>query len=202
MSLQVGKLVPPALAEAVVLRPGLGESDAAEAGTVVLGTLWADRACALVFLRHFGCPACAENVEGLLPRLAEMRALGVGVALVGSGEAAHVGPFAALTGLEGRPAEVLTDPTLAAYRAAGLVRSAWSTFRPVSLYRVARAMALGHPHDRPLGDPLQQGGTLLVDRGGRLAFYHRNESVGDHSPPVELVDAALAVAARHGSMML
>jgi hypothetical protein len=193
MSLQVGEPVHAALAQAVVLRAG----DAAEgAATVTLGTLWEEGPCALVFLRHFGCPACGENVAELLPRLAELRALGVRVALVGSGEPPHVAPFVALAGLEGRTVDVLTDPTLAAYRAADLARGTWATLNPVSLYRVARAMARGYPHGPALGDPLQQGGTLLVDHGGRLAFYHRNAGVGDHPPAVELVDAALALAAR------
>jgi hypothetical protein len=199
MSLQVGEPVPAALANAVVLRPS---RDAAEAAPVVLGTLWEDHPCALVFLRHFGCPACGENVAELLPRLAELRALGLGVALVGSGEPAHVAPFAALAGLDGRAVEVLTDPTLAAYRAAGLARGAWATLNPASLYRVARAMVRGYAHGPPRGDPLQQGGTLLVDQRGRLAFYHRNASVGDDPPAVELVDAALAVAARNHAMIL
>jgi hypothetical protein len=175
---------------------------APSAATVALGTRWARCPCALVFLRHFGCPSCGENVAELLPRLAELCTLGVGVALVGSGEPAHVAPFVALAGLEGRAIEVLTDPTLAAYRAAGLARGAWATYRPVSLYQMARSMARGHAHARPRGDPLQQGGTLLVDQRGRLAFYHRNQSTGDHPPAVELVDAALAVVARDGAMIL
>jgi len=194
MSLQVGEPVPPALAKATVLRSAGDE--------VVLGTLWAEGPCVLVFLRHFGCPACAENVGEILPRLADLRTLGVRVALVGSGEPAQVVAFVARAGLEGRAVEVLTDPTLAAYRAAGLARGTWATLGPVSLYQVARSMARGYAHARVQGDPLQQGGTLVVDHRGRLAFYHRNESAGDHPPAVKLVDAALALTARSGAMIL
>jgi peroxiredoxin len=188
MALHTGAPVPSALSQTRVQN--------AEGQRVELGTLWAKGPCALVFLRHFGCPACAEHVSEVLPRLLELRALGVRVALVGSGAPEHIGPFAERVGLEGRPIDLLTDPTLAAFRAAGLVRSAWSTYQPASLVRVARAMTRGHAHLPPQGDALQQGGTVLVDQEGRVAFYHRNESVGGDAPLVTLVDAALAVVAR------
>src|SRR5262245_8337380 len=141
MPLRVGEPIPAALSEAAVVDAG-GRS-------VKLGTLWADGPCALVFLRHFGCPTCVENVIELLPRLTELRSLGMRVALVGSGKPEHLAPFAARAGLEGRAIDLLTDPALAAYRAAGLTRSAWATYRPASLYQVARSMAHGHDHLRP-----------------------------------------------------
>jgi peroxiredoxin len=194
MSLRPGDPVPAALATTLVLD--------ADGRQVELGSRWAEGPCVLVFLRHFGCPACADHVAEMLPRLAELRAIGMRVALVGSGEPEHIAPFVARVGLEGRGVEVLTDPTLAAFRAAGLVRSAWATYGPVALYQVARSMTRGHPHLPPLGDRLQQGGTLLVDHGGRLAFYHRNASVGGDPPMVDLVDAALSVAAHKSCVVL
>jgi peroxiredoxin len=194
MPIRIGEPVPPAFAKAVVLDAGGGSTE--------LRALWADGPCALVFLRHFGCPTCAENVWELLPRLAELRALGVRVALVGSGAPEHLAPFAARVGLEGRAVDLLTDPTLAAYRAAGLARSAWATYRPASLYQMARSIARGHPHAPRRGDPLQQGGTLLVDHRGRIASYHRNASAGGQLPMVELIHAALGVAVRRGDMVL
>src|SRR5262245_64512768 len=100
MLLQIGEPVPEALAGANVLDAGGASWE--------LCALWADGPALLVFLRHFGCPTCAENVGELLPRLAELRALGVRVALVGSGSPEHLAAFAARTGVEGRAIDLLT----------------------------------------------------------------------------------------------
>jgi hypothetical protein len=194
MPIRIGEPVPAELAKAVILDAG--------GGSVELRSLWADGPLALVFLRHFGCPSCAENVSELLPRLPELRRLGLRVALVGSGAPADVGPFVAHAGLQGRAVDLFVDPSLAAYRAAALARSAWATYGPASLYQMARSMVRGHRHARRCGDALQQGGTLLVDHRGRLAFYHRNASAGGHPPAVELVHAALGVAARTSALIL
>lgn len=143
-----------------------------------------------VFIRHFGCIGCAEQVHVLLPRLGELEALGVRVALVGSGPPDHLDAFVERHDLADKPAEVLTDPTLVAFAAAGLRRSFWATWGPSAIVEFLRAFTHGHRPGPTDGDMLQQGGAVLVD-GGRVAWAHRNESLGGHAAPADVVDAAL-----------
>jgi peroxiredoxin len=144
----------------------------------------------VVFVRHFGCIGCAEQVHVLLPRLGELAALGVRVALVGCGPADHLDAFVERHDLADKSVEVLTDPTLAAFAAAGLLRSFWATWGPSAIADFLRAFAGGHRPGRPDGDLLQQGGAVLAS-GGRVAWAHRNESLGGHADPADIVDAAL-----------
>ena len=61
-------------------------------------------------------------MDGLLPRLDELEALGVNVMLVGNGPVEALPAFVREHGLERRAVTVVTDPSLAAFRAAGLRR--------------------------------------------------------------------------------
>jgi peroxiredoxin len=183
---RLGERVPRALAEAEVV-------DAAGA-RVVLGGFWQGNACVVIFLRHFGCVGCSEQVTELAPRLDELGRLGVRVVLVGNGAPAQRDGFVERHALAGAAADVVTDEALAAYRAAGLLRSLFATLGPRSLWESARAMGRGHPHRAVQGDPTQQGGALVVDRRGVVVFYKRNRSIGDHAPASDLVEAALRVA--------
>lgn len=183
--MRVGEPVPPALAGALVL-------DAAGRASP-LGERWAGRACLVVFLRHFGCSACSEHVTALAPRLGELARLGVSTVFVGNGAPSFMAGFIERLGLDRLPVELVTDPTLKAFAAAGLVRSAWSVAGPRALALKLRGLAAGHVQERVEGDLKQQGGVLVVDRAGRVAYVWRDRSVGDHAPMGDVVDAALRV---------
>jgi hypothetical protein len=45
------------------------------------------------------------------------------------------------------------------------------------------------------GDNYQQGGVLVVDRDGKIAFLHRDRYSGDHADSADVIDAAMRVAA-------
>jgi peroxiredoxin len=166
----------------------------ASGARVRLGAMWRERPCLFVFLRHFGCVGCAEEMYELAPRLHELERAGVRTILVGNGSPAQRAGFVERHALDKAPVEILTDPTLAAYRALSLVRSAWATVGPRALIDTARALAAGHPHRPVEGDALQQGGVLLADTSGRVRLYHRSRSIGDHPPASDLVEAALRLA--------
>jgi peroxiredoxin len=181
--LRQGSDVPPELGSAaVVSRDGQSRE---------LGSFWAEGPCLVLFLRHFGCPTCAAQVAEISPRLAELSRMGLCVVLVGNGSPDQLAAFAERSRVAQRKVELVTDPSLRAYRAAGLVRSRWGTIGPRALAGAARAMIAGYPHAAPLGDALQQGGALLVDRSGKVAFHHRNLNVGDHATANDMVGAAL-----------
>ena len=154
----------------------------------------------MVLLRHFGCIGCDVTVTELAPRLLEVHAAGAGAVLVGNGPPAVVDAFVARHGLGDKHVEVLTDPTLAAFRAAGLARSAWGTFGPRAVADYARALAAGHVSRATQGDVLQLGGALVVDAGGRVVFHHAARSLGDHADASDLVDAVLGLASRASPM--
>jgi hypothetical protein len=114
---------------------------------------------------------------------------------VGSGSPLELAGFGARTGLAAAGAMLATDPTLEAFRLAGLSRSVWGTFGPSATLGLLRAMGRGHPNSRKAeGDRLQQGGTLLVGTtAGRseVLFFHRSERLGDHAPLVDVLEAVL-----------
>ena len=149
MATLTGRPAPPTLADAVVLDgAGLGRR---------LGAAWERRPCVVVLLRHFGCIGCDATVTELAPRLLEVHAAGAGAVLVGNGAPAVVEAFVERHGLGDKHVDVLTDPTLAAFHAAGLARSAWGTFGPRAIADYARAFAAGHVSRKTQGDVLRLG---------------------------------------------
>jgi len=82
---------------------------------------------------------------------------------------------------------VFTDPTLEAYRAAGLRRPI-VPLRPQVVASAVRALRAGHRQTRLLGDPLQLGGVFVVEAGGRIRYSFIARDAGDHP----LLDEVLA----------
>ena len=145
----------------------------------------------LVFLRHFGCVGCEALVTALVPRQPELSDLGVRIVLVGNGAPEHLRGFAERHGLDERHVTLVTDPSLAVFAAARLLRSTWATFGPRSLFTEARAIGRGLRPGRRHGDRLQQGGALLLDERGEVVSRHVDAFVGDHARPEDVVDAAM-----------
>jgi peroxiredoxin len=158
-----------------------------------LGSLWQDGPVVLVFLRHFACIACTEHVAVLSPRLSELEDAGVKVVFIGNGAPNFIEGFIERNGLD-RGTVVLTDPSLSVFRAVGLERSRLSTYGPRAAVNAGRAMLRGLRQKSIEGDVLQQGGVLVVGRGGRVEYVHRDRVLGDHAPLPEIMAAAQAVA--------
>ncbi len=114
---------------------------------------------------------------------------------VGNGEPRFIDGFIERHGLGDKRVDIRTDPTRGAFRAAGLLRSAWATFGPRGLADQVRGLAHGLGWGGMKGDQLQQGGSLVVDPRGVVAFYHRSESLGGHARASELIDVAMRLAA-------
>lgn len=167
----------------------------ADGARLRLGERWARRDVVLVFVRHFACAGCSQHVAALRPRLDELDALGAEVVLVGSGSPAQLAAFVARERLDHPAVTCATDPSLDAYRAAGLVRSAWGTLGPIALGQLVGALTRGHGNGWPKGDLFQQGGTLVVARGGVVRAYHRARNLGEHLAPVDVVAVVLEARA-------
>lgn len=193
MTLRPGDEVPAALADAEVL-DGDGKPSR-------LGDRWASGPAALIFLRHFACLACTEHVTLLAPRLHELTRLGLRVTYVGNGEPRYIAAFVERNAVDPEVVEVVTDPSLAAHQALELNRSFGATFGPRALLGLGRALVEGFRQSSIEGDNYQQGGVLVVDGDGRVAYLHQDRATGDHAPTGDVVDAAMRVAAA-GSMVV
>ena len=126
-----------------------------------------------------------------MPRLAELESLGVSIVLVGNGPPAALAPFVSEMSLGGRRVTVVTDPSLAAFRAAGLARPRLHGWR--AALETVLALGAGYRLRRPAGDIMQLGGAILVDDAGRVVYHHRGGSPGDLADPSDIVQAALAL---------
>jgi peroxiredoxin len=186
-ALETGRPVPESLANARVKRRD-GEE-------LRLGDTWKEQDALLVFVRHFACAGCSAHVEELVPRLDEIDALGVRTVLIGCGSVDQMMGFMERHRLFDERVVLVTDPSRKAYVAAGMVRSLWGTLGPVAIVKMIGAMTRGHANGRTEGDLYQMGGTLLVRKGGTLAFYHHAETLGEHAPLVDVVDAVLRIRA-------
>lgn len=151
----------------------------------------------LVYVRHFACPGCSHFMESLAPRLPELAALGVRVVLVGSGSVARLVAFAERMKLRPPDVELVTDPSLEAYAAAGMHRSAMGTYAPKPVLASLGLYALGHWVKRHAddGDVEQQGGVLLLDADRRVVAHHEDRDLVDHAPMADVVHVALELAA-------
>jgi peroxiredoxin len=155
---------------------------------VELASFWRARPAVLVFMRHFGCIHCRDHVAELLGARAAIAAAGADVVLIGNGSPSFIAGFREQTGWNG---PIYTDPSLAAYRAAELVRSVGATLDPRSLGKAARALLRGQRQGRTQGDPWQQGGVVLVDTDGTIRWRHASSRPGDNAAPAQIL-AALA----------
>jgi hypothetical protein len=181
--MKIGAPVSPALAAARVLDD--------RGAPLLLAERWRERDAVIVFIRHFACIGCSEHLSELLPRVAELDALGAPVVIVGSGSALQLVAFVERNGLQSHPVTTYTDPTLAAYTAAGFHRSKLGVLGPRAVWQLFRALGRGHTGGAPEGDVYQQGGTLYIGASGDVLYYHRAASLGDHAPSVDLVELAL-----------
>ena len=169
------------------------EVERATGETVRVGEIVGGRATLLLFVRHFGCIGCSENIGTIAPRFRELDSLGVRVAIIGCGAARYIEGFTERYRLIGEPVEVFTDESLATQQSAQLNYGSWGGFGPRALYEMARAFVGGHVAGPVDGDTKQQAGAIFVDAEGIVRLYHRAESLGDHVDSLRLVESAIAV---------
>jgi peroxiredoxin len=187
--LEVGERVPRALDDATVLD--------AHGTSQRLGDAWGEAPTLTVFVRHFGCAACAAHVDELSRRVPELTSLGVASFVVGCGTPEQAARFVRRLGLDVVDLTVLTDPTLAAQRAAGLTRSGWGAWGIVPIARSAALWLEGFATHLPQGDTSQQGGTLLLDRRRTVRFFHASRRLGDNASTSDVMEVALAMSGEH-----
>ena len=109
-------------------------------------------------------------------RLEEIRAAGADLVFLGSGSPQMAADFRDrdVPGLT-----VLTDPSLETYRRLGMKRGVGATLGPRTWTAAARAVASGHMQKAPAGDAWQQGGLVVLARGGEIVYRRANRHAGD-----------------------
>lgn len=135
-----------------------------------------DRHTLVVFLRHAGCPFCAETLSDLATQRTDLEASGVNILLVcqwPQGQAMHLFENAGLTELPR-----IHDPERSLYAAFGLKRgNLWQIGGPFVWFRVLQAALAGHRVGKALGDAFQMPGAFLIRDGKILKRYrHRSQA--------------------------
>ena len=111
MTLVIGESLPPSLRTC--------EVTTSDGRTQTIESMVVERATVLLFVRHFGCIGCSENVGQLSPRFQELADLDTQVILIGCSPATYIEGFRERHNLLHSPALVCTDPSLESHRAAG-----------------------------------------------------------------------------------
>jgi peroxiredoxin len=153
---------------------------------VRLGRLWADRAAVLVFVRHFGCLFCRQQIAEVTPFLDRIRSRGAELVVIGHGTVEEAREFRDEQRLA---VPLLTDPSRQSYCALEMRHGLPSVFTPAVLVRSLKALRAGFRQSRIAGDPLQQGGVVVIAPGGVERFRFISRSAGDHPAPRQILRA-------------
>ena len=119
-------------------------------------------------------------------RIDEIHDAGAELVVIGNGTPNFVAGFRETTGYRG---PLFVDPSLEAYRRAGMKRSVTSVLNPKSALHAMRALRKGQRQGRIQGDNWQQGGTLVVTPDARITYAYRSSEAGDHAPVDAIIGA-------------
>lgn len=152
-----------------------------------LSDLYQERPLALIFLRHFGCIFCREQVANLR----EHEDWNLAFVTMGSPEEA-----AEFRAMMKSPHIFISDPMARLYEEFGLERgSVRQMFSGQVWKRGFQAASKGHAVGRPVGDPWRMPGEFVVNTQGRVVWERRPRHAGDNAS-IEDLKKALADATR------
>lgn len=124
-------------------------------------------------------------------RIDDLKATGAEIYVIGNGSPSFIEGFREETGWQG---PIYVDPSLEVYKAAGLKRGVLKTFNPAAAWRSIGTLRRGFRQGRTQGDPWQQGGVLVIARGGEVLWSHASEGPGDNASADEIVTALRTAA--------
>ncbi|XP_036434679.1 peroxiredoxin-like 2C [Colossoma macropomum] len=152
----------------------------------------------IVFVRNFLCYACKEYVEDLskIPQEALMDA-DVRLVVIGQSSFSHIEAFCSLTGYQH---EIYVDHTRHIFKKLGMRKGEEFTETASKSPHVKSSMLMGSlksmwramtsPAFDFQGDPLQQGGAIIVGPGSDVHFAHFDMNRFDHMPINQLLHLA------------
>lgn len=165
-----------------------------------LEATWAAGPALILFWRHFGCSCGMDRAGRLQQELADLRAAGTTVVIVGQGEPERAARYRMGQGLD---VPILADPDRALYQRYGLLQGttaqllfdASDPFLRCDLEAGLGLAASRHGSDRALvDDPWQLPGEFVVGPDGRIAHAHRYQWCEDY-PDARVLLAAARLAA-------
>ena len=130
---------------------------------------------------------CRQQVAGLAARLPDIERRAATLVVVGPARPEHIAGFRSATGYKG---PLFVDPSLRAFRAAGLEHGWASTYHPLAVLKGVRAVARGFRQGARQGDVAQQGGTFVLGPGDRVRYEWRDRYAGDN-PDLDAVVRAI-----------
>lgn len=125
-------------------------------------------------------------MAGLVPLAADVARRGATIAVIGNGTPDALAPFRAATGYTGT---LLTDPSLAAFEAAGLASGLGTLLNVGAVVNTFRSLLAGTMPGRPSGSAVQQGGTFVLGPGNVARYAWRDRFNGDHAPLADVLAA-------------
>lgn len=151
---------------------------------VTLSSFWTRSRVVLVFLRHFGCPFCRQQVAWLRGDYARFTELNTEVVCIGMGPYKAGKAFSVYFDL---PFPVLvSEEDASVYGRYGLTRGTFAQmmgFGVVLRGLAALKFGVGAVH----GDPNQMPGTFIVDTSGAILYARRAQDQADNFEPDELL---------------
>jgi peroxiredoxin len=171
-----------------------------EGRDVAMSSLWADRPLLVLFWRHFGCSCGMDRAARLRTELADYRAGGGDVVIVGQGEPARAARYRERQGID---VPILSDPERSVYQAYGLLQGSTAQIlfdAPDPFLRCDFDAGMGlaasrHATDRALvDDPWQLPGEFVIGSDGVIAHAHRYGWCEDYPDPRVHVAAIRAAA--------
>jgi peroxiredoxin len=151
-----------------------------------LGELWAAETVVLVFVRHFGCLFCRQQIAAIVPLRRRLKSLGAELVVIGHGSPEQARAF---RDEQATPFPLFTDPTRQAYCAVGMRRSLRSVLTLRVLARSINAGARGFRQTGVAGDPFQQGGVVVIAPTGVERYRFVSREAGEHPPPADILAA-------------
>jgi peroxiredoxin len=152
---------------------------------VRLGSVWETRPIVLVFVRHFACLFCRQQVAQLRASIDRIHDLGAELVVIGNGTPEQARTFREEQRLD---TPLYTDPERNAYRALEMRHGRKTVTHPRVMLHAIKALLQGFRQTSVAGDPLQQGGVLVIEPGGVERYRYISREAGDHPSP----DAILA----------
>ena len=161
-------------------------------GEVQLRERWQDGPLVVMFMRHFGCAFCREQLIRVGRATEEFDAAGAQIVAIFQYPAAASHDFC-----RGRqvPFECLGDPERVAYAEVSLGRGG---LRQLLGWRVAKRLPAAARMTGSLSggaqgaDMAQLPGTFVIDTGGRVRLAHYNESSADNPEVGAILEAVRA----------
>jgi peroxiredoxin len=148
-----------------------------------INQLWHTQTAVIIFLRHFGCIACRSHALQVWAARDQFLSAGAKLVFIGNGQPTYIEKFREDLGLTG--ALILTDPSLASFKAAGFRHGFFALVQPksvVNLVKLAVAGGKNQPATAETGTNWQLGGILVVKPTGKVTYHYISEALGDYPP--------------------